>query len=55
MAAYDFLEDKVYKVKRFEKFGVAKDGAFMIACFIKLKASCSEFPHLNKEFFFIMD
>ena len=44
----------MYKTKDSEKFGVAKDGALMIACLIKLNASCSSRPHLKFEFFFII-
>ena len=40
-AAYDFSEANVYKIKDSEKFGVAKDGALIIACLIRLNASCS--------------
>ena len=44
----------VYKIKGSEKFGVAKDGALMIACLIRLNASCSSWPHLKFEFFLII-
>lgn len=55
IAAYDFSEAKVYKMKWLEIFGVSKEVAFMIACLIRLKDSCSVCPHLKREFFLIMD
>ena len=54
IAAYDFSEANVYKIKDYEKFGVAKDRALMIACLIRLNASCSSWPHLKFEFFLII-
>ncbi len=38
-----------------KKFRVAKEGAFMISCLIKSKASCSICPRLKIKFFLIMD